>query len=135
VDHQVKHDVDIEAAWAKGTQSVNFEKERVAGRTVSGDNPGIEPFDMPDLQDSALRSSTLNKVVRFLNRAGYRLLKENIHAAIECPLRYGRVIGGRHNNTNSLSSGQGVIETFEGGHSKFSCQFLCPLGYQVVDTD
>jgi len=52
VDHQIKDNVNIEAARGENAQAVHFEKERAVDDGLDGNYRGIEALDVADLQNA-----------------------------------------------------------------------------------
>src|SRR5271169_171427 len=63
VDHQVEHDVDIEASRTEDAETVNFEKEGKAGDFLQRNDGRIEALEMSHLEDAAVGVGCLDELI------------------------------------------------------------------------
>ncbi len=65
VDHQIEHDVHIEAAQCEYAHAVNFEKQGEGCQALEREDGGVEAFEMADLEDSVVARGGFDQAVGF----------------------------------------------------------------------
>ena len=83
MDHQVEHDVDVEAAGRERAEAMDLDEPGLEGRLAQRVDGRIEPLDVPDLQDRPLLAGQPDQVLRLRQTGRHRLLDEDVLARFE----------------------------------------------------
>ena len=83
VNHQVEHDVDIEAAFGKGAEAVHFDEAWIDENLPRRGHRRVEPLGVTDRERGAAPGSRGNHGVGLGDRPGNRLLDEDGYARLE----------------------------------------------------
>src|SRR5260221_3335701 len=78
VDHQVQHDVDVEAAGRERAQAMHLDEARLRDRGQEDVGGRIEALDVPDLEQGSPLLRQRDQVVRFLEGRGHGLLDQDV---------------------------------------------------------
>jgi hypothetical protein len=134
VNHQVENHVNIQAARAESAEPVNLKKQRPPGYGFGGYYSGIEPLEVPDLQDAATALGKSRHFLRFLHGPRNGLLEENIHIVGESLVRHFGVARGRNNHGYGARRLPYLVQVREGSNSQFRRHFPRFFRPKVVDT-
>src|SRR6185503_4198785 len=102
VDHQVHHDVDVQASRSEDAKAMCFEKPRMSCDPRGGRDGGIESFEMANLQNRAAASCCVDDQIGFIKRSGYGFLNEYCYSGIQQVSGDRRVRFGRNGNADDV---------------------------------
>jgi hypothetical protein len=80
VNHQVEHDVDIQAARSEDAQSMDLKVKRDGDKPLQRHDCRIESLEMAHLENATVLFSKFRQAFARGGRIGYRLFNEHIHA-------------------------------------------------------
>ncbi len=103
MDHQIKHDADIDAARWIRREPVRLDEPRFGRDALEISENGIETFDVADLQNAVARLRELDQVCSLTGIVGHRFLNQQMLA---CPeKRFGKIVmgGGRSDDAQSVA--------------------------------
>ena len=83
VDHEIEHDVDIQAARAEQVHAVDFEEEGQGGALFEGQDGGVKALQVAHLQDAAVAGGGLDQAVGGGKVAGDGLFDQDVDAGVE----------------------------------------------------
>ena len=83
MDHQVEHDIDVEAALGKRAQSVNFDESGLPNQRPHPFHRRIEALRVTDRQDDPAAPGQLEQPIGIRRRRRHRLFDQHVHAALE----------------------------------------------------
>lgn len=83
VNHEIEHDVNVEAAGSEDAQAVNFEKKWNREGLFKGRDSGVEAFEMTDLQNAATIVGETGEAYAGGCRFGDGFFNEYIYARFE----------------------------------------------------
>ena len=81
VDHQVEHDVDVEAALAEAAEAVHLDEAGRLDVRQRGGHRRVEALGVADREHRAVPRRQRDQAVGLLERARHRLLDQHRHAA------------------------------------------------------
>ena len=79
VNHQVEYDVYFQTSFIKESEPMGFDEHWVAQARANGGKCGVEPLQVPDLQNCAALFCRCDKFVGFLQVFCHRFFKKNVH--------------------------------------------------------
>ncbi len=124
VNHQVEHDVDVEAAIGKRAEAMHLDEPRSDEAPARGLDGRIEALGVPDRDDRAAGTPGGDDRVGLGDRARNRLLDEHRDAALEQRARDLRVRGGRrghHDGVHGAGADRAGASAFVRWISAISC--------------
>src|SRR5581483_1010574 len=135
MDHQIKHHIHIHTARAEDAQTVNLKEHGAMGHTFCRQDSGIEPFEVPDLKDATTELRALDQFIRFVHRAGHRLLQQHIHIPVESLQGDCGMIRSRDDHADSASGRERFVQAPEGLYTEFRRDLPGAILAQVEDPD
>ena len=102
VDHQVQHNVDIQATRAELRHPLNFDEAGHKTRRQHSLNGGIVELDMAHRQHHPARGGGCHQRVRLVQGGGDRLLHQNVDPGLDQTSRDFKVIHGRHGDHRDI---------------------------------
>jgi hypothetical protein len=96
VNHQIKHDVDIQRARGELTDAMDLEIDGLANVRPQRNECRIETLEMAHLKNGIAFAGSTNHLIRFFERPRDRLFDENVNAGLEQSARDFTVHLGRH---------------------------------------
>src|SRR5579885_772970 len=82
MNHEIVDHIHVEAARRENAEPVHFKKERPVENRLDRNHGGIEPLDVPDLQNAAIPARCPKQRIRFRKARGHRLFNEHVNPAI-----------------------------------------------------
>jgi hypothetical protein len=83
VDHDIPHDVHVEASSRRHRKTVSLDESRFLQQAECRFDGGVVAFDVTDLEDAARAPRAIDQVLRLLPGDGDRLLDEDIPSPVE----------------------------------------------------
>src|ERR1700722_5928726 len=103
VNHQVVDHIDVETAWRKDAEAMNFEEQRAVEDWLDRDDRRIETFDVADLQDAREFFGGGEESVGFGHVARHRFFDEDVEAIFHQATTDRGVIDGRNGNAGGIN--------------------------------
>ena len=136
VDHDVVHDVDIEAARRKNAEAMDFEKHWARDDFSDGDDGGIEAFDVADLKNPAVTLCGGDECVGFIERCGDGLFDQHVNSGCEDAGADARVFGGGYGEADGVDAvGRKSVQVAKNAGAEFRGNFLSAVGIRVDYAD
>ena len=102
MDHQIKHDVDIQTPRSESGQTMDFKKLRFGGHLNRCSDDGIEALHVTGLQDASMSRRGINEQAGFIQGGSNRLLHQEIDTVLQEFDSNARVIRCRYRKTNGI---------------------------------
>ena len=83
MDHQVEHHVDVSAALAKRRQPMALDESRRAQQRLSGDDGGVEAFQVADLQHPPRLPGRRNELLRLHDGLGDGFFHQDMRTRLQ----------------------------------------------------
>jgi hypothetical protein len=91
VNHQVEHDVDVEAAVWKGAEPMHFDETRMIEQRPDGSDGRVESLCVPDPEHRTGRGGSVDHLLGFPDISRERLLHQHRRAAVQEGHRHGQM--------------------------------------------
>ena len=102
MDHQVEHDVDVEAALGERSEAMDFDEPRIGQHRAGGRHRRVESLDVPDGQHRVTFHRGVNDRVGFSEGSRERLLDQHRDARLEKRQRDRVMNLGRHGHRHRI---------------------------------
>src|SRR5262249_15386323 len=83
VDHEVQHNIDIEASWRECSQAMDLEELGLRRKLASCSDNRIESFNMTDLKDTLMSHSSVDQNLGLFNRRSDRFFDKHVDTVFE----------------------------------------------------
>jgi hypothetical protein len=103
VDHQVKHNVDVERAGSENAHAVDFKKQRVVEQRVRGPDGGIEALKVAYLGNAPMLRGEENEFFRLGQGGGDGLFHQHIDARFDQGARDAEMVARGNGNRGGLN--------------------------------
>jgi hypothetical protein len=111
MDHQVEHDIDIQAPWGEYRQSMNLDEAGLPIYLHQPLNGRIEELDVTDRQNPV--PGRFHQAVGFFQVRRQGLLDQDVYSPLEQITSDLTMIGGRHSDHCSFQSTGELVQTVE----------------------
>ena len=115
MNHQVKNNIDIQAPWREGSQTMNLEKLGPRRQVTCERDDGIEPLDVTHLKYALVPGCGLDQRSGFFGRGSNGLLNQNIQAVFEQIDTNPCMIAGWDCQANCIDFAENIAVIGEGG--------------------
>ena len=135
MDHEVEHDVDIQAPAGEDAQAVDLDEERLADDGERGLDGRVVALDVADLHDPPLRPGQGQKAVRLAEARGDRFLNQHVQPPLQEERRDLRVAARWCRDDRRLRLLRDRLESRQDPQAEFSRDLAGAPGIVVVDPD
>jgi hypothetical protein len=138
VDHEVKHDIDIECARREHAQAVNLEKHGLRDQRQCGAHGGIETLEVSNLCYAIVLLCRQQQFIRFVLSGGEGLFDKDVDAGLHQSASYLEVKYGGYGDGGCLYfavRGKHLFDGAEGFAIEVTGYSIGADGVRVNDSD
>lgn len=135
VNHEIVNNTDVGTSGIEGSEPLGFNEQRLDVQIAHGPHGPVEPFDVPDLQDTILLFCLLNEGVGLLDCAADGFFNENMDPPLQSRQCHFVMGDGGHNDIQRIDLIQEFLVTRKWYRAQRTAPLLGQCSIDIISAD